>query len=403
MTTVDAGPLPGPMPEAEPEPAAEVEAPALPGPMPEAVVHPGPMPEAEPTPAPVAEPTGPQPADADADVESESRPVGERSSRAARRARRTRMRRTAPAAESWSEEESALAALAAEAEALSEAERVRLLEELSEAERARALEEAGALEEERALAWYRGRARARQEQARARARARARMRRRAESGPADEAAEDEAAEDEGSVDKADAAGSGGRDWWRRRPAPAPVSAPAPARTPPPAPASRVTDSRLRWALRSGSAAATGHLLIWGVTGDPMAGASVLAAGVASLPEAVAAGLSVGGLVAGWRAAALVVARSGLAGIAARITGALAAAAWGRGSAPVVADLLAAGEPWSTLLAPLLAAGPVAAACWLVLDRRAARAQLIPPVRWAAHIPLATTCLSALLYAPGAAL
>ncbi|SCD92827.1 hypothetical protein GA0115250_12921, partial [Streptomyces sp. BvitLS-983] len=169
------------------------------------------------------------------------------------------------------------------------------------------------------------------------------------------------------------------------------------------PAPRVTDRRLRWALRSGSAAATGHLLIWGVTGDPMAGAAVLASGVASLPEAVAAGLSIGGLVAGWRAAALVVARSGLAGIAARITGALAAAAWGRGSAPVIADLLATGEPWSTLLAPLLAAGPVAAACWLVLDRRAARAQLIPPARWAAHIPLATTCLSALLYAPGAAL
>ncbi|MBZ2410832.1 hypothetical protein HX747_30955 [Streptomyces sp. L06] len=203
-----------------------------------------------------------------------------------------------------------------------------------------------------------------------------------------------------------AAGSG-RDWWRRRPArPAPATpAPAPAAPAPaaPAPVPRVKDRRLRWALRSGSAAATGHLLIWGVTGDPMAGAAVLADGVASLPEAVAAGLSIGGLVAGWRAAALVVARSGLAGIAARITGALAAAAWGRGSAPVIADLLAAGEPWSTLLAPLLAAGPVAASCWLVLDRRAARAQLIPPARWAAHIPLATTCLSALLYAPGAAL
>ncbi|MFJ4493187.1 hypothetical protein [Streptomyces diastaticus] len=167
----------------------------------------------------------------------------------------------------------------------------------------------------------------------------------------------------------------------------------------------MTDRRLRWALRSGSAAATGHLLIWGVTGDPMAGAALMERLTASVPQLASAGLTAACLYGGWHGVKRIRLHKlpGIFGLAARPAGSLIAALWAQGTAPVVADLMAMTAPWSTLLAPLLAAGPVAAGCWYVLDRRAARARLIPPARWAAHIPLATTCLSALLYAPGAAL
>lgn len=51
--------------------------------------------------------------------------------------------------------------------------------------------------------------------------------------------------------------------------------------------------------------------------------------------------------------------------------------------------------------PLLAVAPIAAACWYGLDRRAAAAHLIRPVRWALRVPLATVVVSSLLYTPGA--
>ncbi|MFC8494731.1 hypothetical protein ACFUJU_28845 [Streptomyces sp. NPDC057235] len=163
--------------------------------------------------------------------------------------------------------------------------------------------------------------------------------------------------------------------------------------------------RVRWTLYNGTAAAAGHLLVWGITGDPMAGAAYMGRMSISVPELSAAGLTAGCLIAGWKGAKAVRLHRipGPAGLAARPVAAVAAAMWGQGTAPLVRDAMAAAEPWSTTLAPLLAVGPVAAALWWGLDHRAQAARLIAPVRWLARIPFATTILSALLYAPGAVL
>ncbi|MFC8176544.1 hypothetical protein [Streptomyces sp. NPDC057325] len=163
--------------------------------------------------------------------------------------------------------------------------------------------------------------------------------------------------------------------------------------------------RVRWVLYNGAAAAAGHLLVWGITGDPMAGAAYMGRMSISVPELTAAGLTAGCLIAGWKGAALVQLHRipGPAGLAARPVAAVAAAMWGQGTAPLVRDAMTAIEPWGTTLAPLLAVGPVAAAMWWGLDRRARAAQLVAPVRWLARIPFATTVLSALLYAPGVVL
>lgn len=168
-----------------------------------------------------------------------------------------------------------------------------------------------------------------------------------------------------------------------------------------APAER--DPRSRWAIFNGTAAGAGYLAIWSVTGDPMAGADFMARMTISVPELAATGLTVGSLVAGWKGAALVQLHRlpGVVGVAARPAAAVGAALWGQGTAPVVRDAMYAIEPWGTILAPLLAAGPVAAACWWVLDRRAR--QLAPAFRWLARVPLATVVTSSLLYAPGAML
>ncbi|MFF1505530.1 hypothetical protein ACFVZR_38280 [Streptomyces sp. NPDC058316] len=166
------------------------------------------------------------------------------------------------------------------------------------------------------------------------------------------------------------------------------------------PAVREPNPRLRWAAFNATAAAVGHLAIWSVTGDPMAGADYMARMTISVPQLAAAAITAGAAVAGWKGAALVQLHRlpGIYGLAARPAGALAAALWGQGTAPVVADAMTAIEPWGTLLAPLLAAGPVAAACWWGLDRNARAAA--PPVRWIARVPLATVIVSSLLYAPG---
>jgi hypothetical protein len=180
---------------------------------------------------------------------------------------------------------------------------------------------------------------------------------------------------------------------------------APPAAPEPAPESEPTvrDPRLRWALWNSSAAAAGHLVIWSVTGDPMAGADNMGRMTMSVPELAAAALTFGGLVAGWKGAALVHLHKlpGVLGLVARPAAALAAALWGQGTAPVIHDVMYAVEPWGTLLAPLLAAGPVAAACWWGLDRRAR--QQPPAIRWIARVPLATVTVSSLLYAPGVVL
>ncbi|MEV6936941.1 hypothetical protein AB0N19_21470, partial [Streptomyces sp. NPDC051132] len=161
--------------------------------------------------------------------------------------------------------------------------------------------------------------------------------------------------------------------------------------------------RLRWAAFNGTAAAAGHLVIWSVTGDPMSGADYMGHLTMSVPEFAAAGITIGALVAGWKGAALVHLHKlpSVLGLAARPAAALGAAMWGQGTAPVIRDAMYAVEPWGSLFAPLLAAGPLAAACWWGLDRRAR--QQAPAVRWLARVPLATVTLSSLLYAPGVAL
>ncbi|MFD9781904.1 hypothetical protein ACFWZS_34110 [[Kitasatospora] papulosa] len=163
--------------------------------------------------------------------------------------------------------------------------------------------------------------------------------------------------------------------------------------------------RLRWALYNGAAAGAGHLTIWAVTGDPLAGVDLMARMTISVPQLAAAGLTLVAAYAGWKATALVQLHRlpGLFGLAARPAGALVAALWGQGTAPLVRDALNTIEPWGTALSPLLAVGPVAAACWYGLDRRAAAAHLVPPVRWVLRIPLATVVVSSLIYGPGAVL
>lgn len=163
--------------------------------------------------------------------------------------------------------------------------------------------------------------------------------------------------------------------------------------------------RLRWALYNATAAGAGHLTIWAVTGDPLAGVDLMARMTISVPQLAAAGLTLVAAYAGWKATALVQLHKlpGLFGLAARPVGALVAALWGQGTGPLVRDALNTIEPWGTALSPLLAVGPVAAACWYGLDRRAAAAHLALPARWALRIPLATVVVSSLIYGPGAVL
>ncbi|MGW4221720.1 hypothetical protein ACWEJZ_32510 [Streptomyces bacillaris] len=160
---------------------------------------------------------------------------------------------------------------------------------------------------------------------------------------------------------------------------------------------------MRWLCFNGAAAGAGHLALWTLAGDPMAGVDLMARMTVSVPQLAAAGLTVGAAYGGWKAGGLLTGLPGLFGMAARPLGALLAALWGQGTAPLVRDVLDTIEPWGTLLSPLLAAGPLAAACWYGIDRRAAAAHLTWPARWVLRIPLATVVVSSLLYAPGALL
>lgn len=165
----------------------------------------------------------------------------------------------------------------------------------------------------------------------------------------------------------------------------------------------VSNPRLRWALFNGAAAGVGHLAVWAVSGDPLGPEHFMARMTISVPELAVAGLTLVAAYAGWRAGGLLKGLPGLFGLVPRPLAAVGGALWGQGTAPLVRDVLDAVEPWGTLLSPLLAVSPVAAACWYGLDRRATAAQLIPPVRWVLRIPLATVVVSSLLYAPGAVL
>ncbi|RPK77864.1 hypothetical protein [Streptomyces sp. ADI98-10] len=198
------------------------------------------------------------------------------------------------------------------------------------------------------------------------------------------------------VDKVDKAGVRAR-LRRTKRAAAPAAVPAAAVPAGPNP-------RWRWLCFNGGAAGAGHLALWSLTGDPMAGADLMGRMTLSVPQLAAAGLAVGAAYGGWKAAGylspLLPARLALV---ARPVAAVVGGLWGQGTAPLVRDVLDAVEPWGTLLSPLLAVAPIAAACWYGIDRRAAAAHLIRPVRWALRIPLATVVASSLLYTPGALL
>ncbi|MFJ9641400.1 hypothetical protein [Streptomyces sp. NPDC101178] len=167
--------------------------------------------------------------------------------------------------------------------------------------------------------------------------------------------------------------------------------------------SREPNPRLRWLVFNATAAGAGHLALWTLAGDPMAGVDLMARMTVSVPQLAAAGLTVGAAYGGWKAGGLLKRLPGLFGMAVRPLGALGAALWGQGTAPLVRDVLDTIEPWGSLLSPLLAAGPLAAACWYGIDRRAAAAPLTWPARWVLRIPVATVVVSSLLYAPGALL
>ncbi|MFI6143420.1 hypothetical protein ACIBCC_35165 [Streptomyces griseus] len=202
------------------------------------------------------------------------------------------------------------------------------------------------------------------------------------------------------VDKTAAAGVRARLRRTKRAAPTAAVAPAAEVAAP----VRESNPRWRWLAFNGAAAGAGHLALWSLTGDPMAGADLMGRMTLSVPQLAAAGLAVGAAYGGWKAGGylspLLPARLALV---ARPVAAVVGGLWGQGTAPLVRDVLDAVEPWGTLLSPLLAVAPLAAACWYGLDRRAAAAQLIRPVRWALRIPLATVVVSSLLYTPGALL
>ncbi|GAA0699587.1 hypothetical protein GCM10010260_84220 [Streptomyces filipinensis] len=163
----------------------------------------------------------------------------------------------------------------------------------------------------------------------------------------------------------------------------------------------VQESRWRWLAYNGGAAAVGHCLLWGVSGDSMAGATVMADINLSLVLVATFTLTCSAAYAAWKAGGLLRGLPGLLGLAARPAAALGAAFWGQGTGPMITEFMAWSAPWSALLAPLAVAGAVGSVCWLYLERHASR--WTPPLRWAARIPLATVTLSSLLYAPGALL
>ncbi|MFJ6941174.1 hypothetical protein [Streptomyces sp. NPDC101132] len=166
------------------------------------------------------------------------------------------------------------------------------------------------------------------------------------------------------------------------------------------PAVAVQPSRWRWLAYNGGAAAVGHCLLWAVSGDQMAGATVMADINLSLVPVATFTLTCTAALAGWKAGGLL-RGLGLAGLAARPAAAFGAAFWGQGTGPLITDFMAWSAPWSALLAPLAVAGAFGAVCWLYLERHAAG--WAQPLRWVARMPLATVTLSSLLYAPGALL
>lgn len=159
----------------------------------------------------------------------------------------------------------------------------------------------------------------------------------------------------------------------------------------------------RWLAFNGSAALVGHGALWLATGSPWGAEPLMAA--ATQPASIAnCGMFVvtcAVTYGAWKAGGFLRGLPGLLGLAARPAAAFGAALWGQGTAPLITDVMAATEPWSSMLLPLIAAGALAGVCWWALDSRSAAWRT--PVRWAARIPLATLALGIALYAPGGTL
>ncbi|MGZ9935876.1 hypothetical protein ACXNSR_39055 (plasmid) [Streptomyces sp. NC-S4] len=166
----------------------------------------------------------------------------------------------------------------------------------------------------------------------------------------------------------------------------------------------VPNRRLRWAAYNASAAAVGHGILSFTTGDPWAGAALLAEAMTSLVNVTVFGVTIGAAYVGWHAVKLVCLHRlpGLFGLLARPAGMIGAAFWGQGTGELIRTGLAELAPWPVILAPLLIAGGAGYGLFL-LERRITRKPRPAPVRWLARVPLATLVVSSLLYAPGAML
>lgn len=221
-------------------------------------------------------------------------------------------------------------------------------------------------------------------------------------------------ESEPESESGDAAGASA-PWWSKPASrgPGPVAGPgpvvvaAPAAGAPgfvpaaPAEAAPVAEGRWRWLFYNGGAAGAGHLAIWSVTGDPMAGADLMGRAMESVVPLGVMAVTAGAVYAGWKAAGYLRGLPGWAGLVVRPVAAGTAGLWGQGTRPLLTDGMAALHPWPQFFAPLLIAGAAGAACWWLAERRCAA--WIRPLRFVARIPLATVVLSSLLYAPGALL
>ncbi|MEU8776518.1 hypothetical protein [Streptomyces sp. NPDC048606] len=266
------------------------------------------------------------------------------------------------------------------------------------------------------------------EAARTRQREEAEARRRAEAAEVEarKQAEAEAVEVEEELAAGDdvetegEAASGWRRWWSLKPdqtdqttpaadgaegGAAPAVPAAPVETPPvllPGGVRRIAASRWGWLAYHGSAAAVGHGALWGLTGNRLGGAMLLDSAIVSVVPVTTAAVACCAGWAGWQLGRWLRPYLPFGRWAAPV-GLFAGLGWGQGATGLVADVFAWAAPWPVLAAPAVIAALAGAGCWAFLDRQAHARDWAPPLRWAAHIPLATVALSAALHAPGALL
>ncbi|GLV88023.1 hypothetical protein Slala03_77120 [Streptomyces lavendulae subsp. lavendulae] len=243
--------------------------------------------------------------------------------------------------------------------------------------------------------------------------------RQAEAEAAAEASEDVQSDDDVEAGAEAEAESVRRRWWSLKPeqaesdgtadpdadaaeGAAAAAEPAAATAPKPGAARRSTASRWGWLAYHGSAAAVGHSALWALTGNQLGGAVWLESAMASVLPVTTAALACCAGWAGWRLGRALRPYLPIGALAAP-AGLIAGLAWGQGSTGLVEEVFAWAAPWPALAAPAVTAALAGTGCWAAMDRRARARNWAPPLRWAAHIPLATVALSAALYAPGALL